>query len=277
MMQRVWWVFVTVFFVAMNVVLWRSEFGPRHLLGSRVRTEVVWERLLKAADASDLEIRHRGVKIGRARWAPALVEPPQPATTAAALPEGMAAKVLGYQLDLDGNLVLKDPPRIRFSLRLSLDPDYTWTKLSVRVVVSLPDAPRWLELEADADAAQQTLRLRPPVFSTGDGQEEEVIPLAELQQPDRLLARLSGVPAAAALAGLGGSLKSLGSGPGALEWEAVKGYRLPLGRAWVPVYRLRMRLLNRDVLSLYVADSGEILRVELPNDITLVNEKFLVL
>lgn len=274
-MQRVWWVFVTVLFVGMNVLLWRSEFGPRHLVGSRVRPQVLLERLLKSADASDLEIRHRGVKIGRARWAPSLVELPQPAQASAVRPDGMAGEVLGYQLDLDGQLLLKDPPRLRFSLRLNLKPDYTWTRLVMRVVVSMPEAPRALDLEAEADAAQQTLRLRPALFSADQGAEEEVIPLADLQNPERLLSRLGAGPVAVGLAGLGLPLKNLGTGAGGLEWEAVRGHRLPLGRARVPVYWLRARLLNRDLLSLYVADSGEVLRAELPNEVTLVNEKIL--
>lgn len=275
MMQRVWWVFVTVFFVGMNVLLWRSEFGPRHLVGSRVRTEVLLERLLKSADASDLEIRHRGAKIGRARWAPSLVELPAPAGAPAVRPDGMAGVVLGYQLDLDGNLLLKDPPRIRFNVRLNLDPDYTWTRLFVRAVITMPEAPRTLELEAEADAAQQTLRLRPALFTADQGAEEEVIPLADLRDPERLLSRMGAGPAAVALAGLGLPLKNLGAGSAGLEWEAVKGHRLPLGRTRVPVYLLRARLLNRDLLSLYVADSGEVLRAELPNEVTLVNEKML--
>lgn len=274
-MQRVWWVFVTVLFVGMNVLLWRSEFGPRHLVGSRVRPQVLLERLLKSADASDLEIRHRGVKVGRARWAPSLVELPQPAGASAVRPDGMAGEVLGYQLDLDGQLLLKDPPRLRFSFRLNLKPDYTWSRLFVRVVVSMPEAPRALDLEAEADAAQQTLRLRPALFSADQGAEEEVIPLADLQSPERLLSRLGAGPVAMGLAGLGLPLKNLGTGAGGLEWEAVKGHRLPLGRARVPVYWLRARLLNRDLLSLYVADSGEVLRAELPNEVTLVNEKIL--
>ena len=58
---------VTAFFVAMNVLLWRSEFGG-HQFGVTVPPETVWEKVLTAPDTSLLTIRHHGKKIGTCQW-----------------------------------------------------------------------------------------------------------------------------------------------------------------------------------------------------------------
>ena len=64
---------ITAFFITMNVLLWRSEFGGRSGSGSTVPLETVWHKMLIAPDNSRLEIRHHGKKIGYATWQPAVL------------------------------------------------------------------------------------------------------------------------------------------------------------------------------------------------------------
>jgi hypothetical protein len=50
---------------------------------------------------------------------------------------------------------------------------------------------------------------------------------------------------------------------------------LRVGHTDVPVYRLRTRLLDRFVVTIFVSRVGEILRVELPYDVVLKNDQLL--
>ena len=56
-----------------------------------------------------------------------------------------------------------------------------------------------------------------------------------------------------------------------LKWEA-RNDRLTIGSNPVRVYRLEARLFDRYRAILFVSPVGEILRVELPDDILLTND-----
>jgi hypothetical protein len=56
-----------------------------------------------------------------------------------------------------------------------------------------------------------------------------------------------------------------------LEWEASTDW-LPIGHTQMRVYRLEARLLGRFRAVILVSLEGEILRVELPDDIVLTND-----
>ena len=43
---RIIFLIVTAFFVTMNVMLWRSEYGARGQFGAPVPAELVWEKVL---------------------------------------------------------------------------------------------------------------------------------------------------------------------------------------------------------------------------------------
>jgi hypothetical protein len=279
MRRLVWLLLVTLFFVTMNVLLWRSEFGGRATLGSAVRPQVVLERMLHSSDYSDLEIRHRQQKIGRCRWTPSLLEEPDAAYRRSPTPEGMVRGVTGYTVDLDGDVGLRDLPRLRFNLQLKLATNHVWSDLHAELSVHPRGQPRPIKLTLRASAARRVLRLSPPLFSEGDGQTEEVISFDDLQNPDKLLRQFAGPGLMTTLSALGLPLSSLSSTNGAmeLEWQATKGHRIQVGRWPVPVYGLRTRLFGRHPLVLYVTESGELFRVELPGEITLVNEKLLSL
>ena len=56
-----------------------------------------------------------------------------------------------------------------------------------------------------------------------------------------------------------------------MQWVARNDW-LKIGHAQVRVYRLQARLLDRYQIVVLVSRVGEILRVELPNGLLLVNE-----
>jgi hypothetical protein len=103
-----------------------------------------------------------------------------------------------------------------------------------------------------------------------NGKWERTYRFEELRNPQTILRDL-GVPAF--LGFLGGQMKlpnanalSLG-----LNWEARNDW-LKIGRSAVRVYRLEARLFDRYRAVVFISRVGEILRVELPDKIVLVNE-----
>jgi hypothetical protein len=96
---------------------------------------------------------------------------------------------------------------------------------------------------------------------------------AELRDPRELLDEFAGPYAWALMAPLTEfeklqNPKDLALG---LEWEA-RNDSLKIGHSTVRVYRLRARLVDHYQIVVLVSRVGEIMRVELPNGLLLVNE-----
>jgi hypothetical protein len=271
MKQRIFFFAVLTFWLVMNGLLWRFEYGARQQLGAPVPAAMVWQRMLTAADSSALEIHHRDQKLGLCRWTATvgedrrLTEPGQgPAT-----PDGMVREVTGYTIDFDGNLMLREfGQNVRFYFRLNLATNHAWRDLNLRMTLK-PDT-----YEIRADAQRQTLTIR---LDDGESQSEQVYRFEELADPRRVLRDFE-VPLPvewlmSAVVPVGYDAAKPDRAPTlslALPWEA-RHDTFKFGSASVRVYRVQARLLDRYYLTAYVSRAGEILRVELPGDITLVN------
>ncbi len=59
---------VTLFWLLMNVLLWRAEYGQRDAARTPVPVAVVWHKMLTAPDTSSLTILHHGKKFGFCHW-----------------------------------------------------------------------------------------------------------------------------------------------------------------------------------------------------------------
>ena len=119
MPTRVTFAAICLFFVTMNVLLWRAEFAGQDR-GSALPVGVVWEKILSAPDDSMLEVMHKGQKLGSFRWSATAGE-----TTATGkaqkleeLPDGQIRKISGYTIEIaDGMLFIDDKARrLRFRL-----------------------------------------------------------------------------------------------------------------------------------------------------------------
>ena len=256
---------VTAFFVTMNVLLWRSEFGERGRLGAALPAEVVWEKVLTSPDNSFLEIHHKGRKIGRAHWAASIGEErsAQLATDEPS-PEGMVKVPTGYSLDFDGTFAIDSLKRVRFLCVLRLDTNQDWQEVSLKLSVK-PES--W---ELHAAAGPRTLRF---VTDDEEGRKEQSFSFDDLRSPDKFARALGGSLLPGSLAALGLPLKQAkpsSLAPG-LKWEARSDW-LTVGRNRIRVYRLEARLFDRFKAVLIVSPVGEILRLELPDQIILNNE-----
>lgn len=265
MRYRVYLLLVTAFFITMNVLLWRSEFGGHGHLGAPVPADLVWEKVLTAPDNSHLEIRHHGVKIGRAHWAASIGED---AATGKVLsdelpPEGMVKGLTGYSISFDGRVSLDDLSRLEFDFNLKLDTNQNWRTMSLRFAV------KPFSWEIQSSAEKQTLRF----LAVGDENIDRTFTFADLRNPDKLVRELGGPALPGALAALGLSLPQTGpsSASLALKWEA-RNDRLDVRNNLIRVYRLEARLFERLKATLFVSPVGEILRLELPDEIVMIND-----
>ena len=268
MISRIALVVITVFWLTMNFLLWRSEFGKSRHEGSSVPVAVVWRKILTAPDNSNLEILHHGKKIGDCRLASRISEelsagkldvPAMPA------PESKS-RAMSYRIDLNGGALLEGTAsRIHFDFNLKLTTNQAWQEFNGRVSLR-PSV--W---EIHALAAEQAIHLR---TDDEDGKSERVLKLADLQNPEAILGELD-MPAPLKFLSLSGLLNP-GSGQKkapvslGLDWQANDDW-FEIGHTSVRAYRLKAKFFDRYGVVIIVSRVGEILRVELPDEWVLTS------
>lgn len=263
-MSRAVFILVTAFWLTMNVLLWQTEFGSRQS-GGAVPLGTVWEKILTAADDSSLTIYREGKLVGACHLRTGVGEEWSKISDEN-IPSGSPEKNRGYHLRLDGSVLVPElTNRIRFDGELKLDKDRQWQDVNARVTM------RPVTWDIHSIAAEQKVHLR----AEGGGVPFDlVLGLSDLQNPGVLIYKLLG-PAASELAAEAG-LQSAPRGspaPGlGVKWEAYED-TIHIGHTAVQVYRLHTRLLDRYDVNAIVSRAGEILRMELPNDILLSNDR----
>lgn len=282
-MRRFAFLVITAFFVTMNVLLWRSEFRPQGE-GTPVPLAVVWEKILRAPDDSDLEIFHQKKKVGHLRWAANAGETATTNTVPADdnLQEGMIRKVSGYTIDiLDGRLDLGEArKRVRFTMNTTFGTNHQWQAFGVQLIQ------RPLSLDLAASATNESVTIS---FRDGNESTSRTFTFAQLRDPKALVQSVVGpVPLGLLTGGLLGGLAEGGGGAElaalpalrklslGLQWDSRQDW-LKVGSAKLRCYRLQTRLLEKHQAVVYVSRVGEILRVELPDGYVLQNTRMLLL
>lgn len=253
-----------LFWVAMTGLLWWVEYGPTRFRGTPVPPEAVWQKMLTSPDSSSLAIMHRGERIGFCHVV-ATVAGVAGAGGASPPPEGMVRHVGGYQLDVTGSLHPPDSDlRLRFSVRLLLTPEQEWSGLHVELV----SRPTTIEASVEVEKGVLNLSVDSP-----NARFQRSLRLAEFHSTESVLQEILG-PAAAFIPDLspfsleGASLPGMGTG---LEWVAATD-QFKVRQTSVPAYRLSSRLFEGSSVVLIISRAGEILRVELPDDMVWVND-----
>ena len=271
MLPRLFFLLIALFWLTMNFLLWRSEFGGHKQVGSNVSIETVWNKVLTAPDASSLEIFYRGKKIGFCRWATSVGAQASKTFSNEFQPEGMVEQPTSYNLDLEGNATLSGTTnRLRFDINLKLSIDRSWEEFTIRANMR-PDS--W---ELHATAADQKARF---LIDGPVERWEQTFTFADLRNPQVLLREFGGPLALGILGGMG----NLGLGDPAktnstastlpIKWDANND-TMRFGHSKVRVYRLRAKLFERYEAFIFVSRVGEILWVELPDQIILSNDAF---
>lgn len=279
MRYKIYFLVVAAFFVTMNVLLWRSEFSARGRFGTPLPPETVWEKVLTSPDFSHLEVRHKGVKIGLAHWSAQISEAPAAAllNTDDLPPEGMIKRVTGYALHFDSTVSLDDLSRLRIDFLLQLSTNQTWQEFTLKL--TLKPAPSTWTFHASAATEAFTF-----MAEDEEGRREQSFKFSDLQNPEKIARSIGGPLMPTMLAALGLPMNpppqnqpprpanlSLG-----LAWEARNDW-LKLGRNPIRVYRIEAKLFDRFRAVFFVSPIGELLRVELPDDVVLMNEALISL
>ncbi len=258
MISRILFLTIAIFWVAMNVLLWRAEYGSRGS-GTPVPADLVWRKVLTAPDASALTIYQDGKKNGFAEFSTSVEQAMAGLDEDRPPPEGIV-KQAGYQIRFDGNVGLGDfTNRLTFNGRIQFSSAHDWRELYLKL------SSRANAVEIRSVATNQTVGLK--VNSDGAVVEREFT-FADLQNPNQLLRSLAGDFGGDLVSGLelfpaGQNSATLAGG---LRWQAHHA-RLMVGREPVSAYRLETQFLDHPVV-IYVSTLGEILRVELPGGIT---------
>jgi hypothetical protein len=258
MRSRAIFFFIATFWITMNVLLWRVEYGARGSDQS-VPADLVWRKILTAPDTSSLNIFQDGERSGFCEFGTSVETEMAKLDESSLPPDGNAFRP-GYQIHLSGNTCLGDfTNRIRFDARLLFSARRQWRELNLRI------SSRTATLEISSLATNQAVHFK---FINDGSVSEHDLAFADLRDPSVWLRSFAG--------NFGGGLFGAMDLPTlplvatdasqTISWEARRA-RLNIGHEPVNTYRLETRVLDHPIV-IYASTLGEILRVELPGGIT---------
>lgn len=253
-----------VFWGVMCVLLWRTEYTGSRFQGVPVDPHAVWGKILTSPDSSSLAILRRNRRIGFCHLITSVADNLNRSSQTNA-PEGLVRNIGHYKLDLSGSINdWGNGTRVRFDGVLTLTQDREWTDFRLQVIVQ----PWFFTVESERSEGLLRLMVDSPEFSI-----QRSLPLTDVHQQ---LSLFSGLLSPAALPQLEAlpfplpaSVSSTNAPP--VEWTASTD-RLMIGNTASPVYRLQTNPVEGYVMTILVSRAGEILRIDLPGDLTLVNE-----
>jgi len=268
-MPRVLFILIAAFWVAMNALLWRTEYGARGG-GVSVPVDFVCRRILTAPDISSLSVYQDGERSGFCEFSTSVEQEMAQLDADQPPPSGLAARA-GYQIRLNGNVAIGDfTNRVQFDARLRFSPRREWRELNVKF------STRFASVKIYSLATNQTVSVEiTPLDSSGDNPPfSREFTFAELQDPNTLLHVLAENSGGGFLNGLDlpAGAQTTAMLAGSIRWEASRD-RLKVGRESVSAYRLETRVLDWPVV-VHVSTLGEILRVDLPGGITAVLDEW---
>ena len=258
MISRGAFLLVAAFWVAMNVLLWRAEYGSRNS-GIPVPLDLVCRKILTAPDASSLSVYQDGRKMGFCEFSTSIQQEMANLDEDNPPPEGLVGRT-GYQIRLTGNVAFGDfTNRVKLDGRVQFSPRREWRELDLKF------STHFAAVEIHSLATNQTVSVQ----ITGDDEtNSNVFTFADLQNPNTLLRVLGENSGGGFWNGLyPPTLPPATAGLAlTIPWEARR-VRLMVGREAVSAYRLETSVLGQPIV-IHVSTLGEILRVELPGGIT---------
>jgi hypothetical protein len=258
MIPRLTFFLIAAFWVTMNFLLWRAEYGA-HGGEISVPVDLVWRKILTAPDSSSLNIIQDGKRTGFCEFSTGVETEMAQLDENSPPPEGVAAQA-GYKIRVDGNMGLGEfTNRVHFNGQLQFSNAHDWRELNLKI------SSRVAAVEIHSLAANQNVHLK----ITSDGATiERDLAFADLQNPNALLHTFAGNFGGDFLDGfdLPGVPQNSAALAQTIRWDAHRE-RVMIGREPTSVYRLETQVLQNKIV-IYVSTLGEILRVELPGGIT---------
>jgi hypothetical protein len=250
-----------LFWAGMLGLLCWSEFGGKRHLGTGASVDTIWNKILTCPDSSAMSVKIDGEDIGYFHWKPEILEGGVKSTGSEDTEnlEGMIQQIQGYEIEVITSFGFAETgDRIRIGSSVLFNPDKNWQSLSVELRQNDES------LNVRTSATDRQLKW------TANDQTYE-LSYEQLKDPSKLMGRFGGPLAAMALSNVpflarGGNAANLAA---SIKWEASFSWIRILNQR-VRCYELHTRVFDRDI-RVFVSLVGEILRVELPNGIELVN------
>ncbi len=283
MLRRLLFLSVTLFWLVMNYLLWQRDFRAADIAGSDVPLDVVWERMVRAADDSFLYIYKNKKQVGDLRWSTELVQLIQTNQAGEVidtgfLADGMVREAANYQVEINGGRIMLGKPygQVRYEFSSSFSTNNTWEFFEF----SFRQKEKLLQFHAN-----RTNELLAATFIAGDVNMKRELTFEQLKDPQQIATALIGPMPMATFAG--GLMSGL-SGPShpgvdmfhmvklGLRWEARQDW-LKIGHSKLRTYRVSLNLPEGEELAIYVSRSGEVLRVMMPGGYELRNRRLLLL
>jgi hypothetical protein len=258
MIARLTFLGIAGFWVAMNVLLWRAEFGSQGG-DTPVPLQLVWRKILTAPDASSLSVYQKNDRTGYCELSTSVGQQMATLDENKPPPEGFAVRS-GYQLHFAGNVSLGDfTNRLKFDGRVQFSQKRQWQEINLKITSRLA------MVEIHSLETNQMVHVK--ITSDNETLERELT-FADLENPNALIRTFAGNFADALLGVVDlPDFTSDASGQ-KIQWDARRT-RIKIGAESVPVYRLETSVLGRAV-SVDVSTLGEILRVQLPGNVTAI-------
>jgi hypothetical protein len=256
MTSRLTFLGIAVFWVTMNVLLWRAEYGSRG--GDMpVPFELVWRKILTAPDASSLSVYQNRERMGYAEFSTSVGQSMATLDEDKLPPEGLVKRA-GYQVHLAGNVALGDfTNRLKFDGHVLFNAERRWQEFDLKITSHLA----MVELRSVATNELVHVKISGEAMAL-----ERDFTFDELQNPNDLVRGFAGNFADALL----GTIDLPELTPDVLDqkttWDARRT-RVKIGTEAVPVYRLETTMLGRTI-TVDVSTLGELLRVDLPGGIS---------
>ena len=259
MASRITLIASALFWVVMNGLLWQAEWGEPFTSGSELSPDLIWRKILDSPDSSVLSIRHQGRTIGSLEWHPSILEAPRSTVTAI---EGMVSAPAGHSIRVSTRFHGSNSSLDRLMIlgNVELSPTNTWEKLQVRV----DQRPKSWEIQAEAGSDQ--IRM---IYEEGRQRFEQTF-----ETRNRAALQLMLAPYLTALPS--GLIPDIAlNHPESLARNSSIDARsdwIQIGRSRVRVYRLSARLPGQLEVTAFISRAGELLRIQLPDRIQLVND-----
>tara|TARA_B100001939_G_scaffold330006_1_gene326734 strand:- start:132 stop:1076 length:945 start_codon:yes stop_codon:yes gene_type:complete len=280
-MQRVILTILAVFWLYMGFRLWQVEYAGKSL-GSAVKIEPVWEKVLTALDEAPLSIVNEatGETLGWVNWAPMVTRDDE---TDPGNVDGMVEVIQGYTLSLERGRIFGDTrvDDLQFTATFGFAPFPTnnWTdvRISLKRQQERLNEQNFFEIAAtefrlDAQSTNDFLSLA----IVRDEDEKGVdIKYEDLRNPSKLVEHSLELAQVNALVAHGINLATTRVLSQA-NVEKPLNFEIPLPkqahmdvlpgvRAKVPVYRVEIPIVQDMMVKIYIYKTGEILRVEFPS------------
>lgn len=245
---------IAVFWLTMNGLLWRAEFGSRGG-DTDVPAILVWRKVLTAPDSSSLSVYQKGDRMGYCEIATSIGQQMASVDADKPPPESLARQA-GYQIHFAGNVSFGDfTNRLKFDGTVKFATPRQWRELKLRITSRLA------AVDIYSQATNQTIHFR--ISNEGVVLERDLT-FADLHNPASIMR--------AFLGDFGGGFFNFielpelpSAGVQNMEWQAIRT-RMKVGSETLPVYQVEAFAMGYKI-RVFISTLGEVLRVELPGDI----------